>query len=112
MPESESSSGSPSGSAAGLAGVWARENTREINRLHDEREAVVINKLALEYRQMQRGGAVAKVPGGYLAKKEDPLEKGVKQAKDRTRDRTDKRDQKERMQVGIKANKLMFHFRL
>ena len=85
---------------------------RQRNRLPDEREAVVINKLALEYRQMQHGGAIAKVPGGDLAKKEDPLEKGLKQAKDRTRDKTAKRDQKERMQVGVKANKLMFHFRL
>lgn len=88
---------------------------RQRNRLPDVREAVVINKLALEYRQMQHGGAIAKVQGfrgGYLAKKEDPLEKGLKEAKDRTRDRTAQRYQKERMQVGVKANKLMVHFRL
>ena len=73
---------------------------RQRNRLPDEREAVVINKLALEYRQMQHGG------GTLMLKKETPEEKALTKNKQRINDKTKARDAKDYMQVGVKANKL------
>ena len=73
---------------------------RQKQRLPDEREAVVINKLALEYRQMQHGGSA------LMVKKDNPVERELQKNIERMNDKTNARDAKDWMQVGVKANKL------
>jgi hypothetical protein len=60
---------------------------RQRNRLPDEREAVVINKLALEYRRMKHGG-----DGTVMVKQLDPEARALQKNVERGRDFADARN--------------------
>ena len=59
---------------------------RQRNRLPDEREAVVINKLAIEYRRMKHGG-----DGTVMVKQLDPEARALQKDVERGRDFADAR---------------------
>ena len=60
---------------------------RQRNRLPDEREAVVINKLAIEYRRMKHGGG----DGTVMVKQLDPEARALQKEVERGRDFADAR---------------------
>lgn len=83
---------------------------RQRPRLPDQREQVIINKLAIEYRKLSKGDT-ANLKGGQLMVADQGKDAGAK-SHDIAREKTLKRKQKDHMQIGIKQNKLMFHFRV
>ena len=86
---------------------------RQRLRLPDDREQVVINKLALEYRRIQKeltggnkiagGGSLMVYQGGALKQRIDPdLVRAQKKMEDRAK--------KDRLVAGMNQNRLMFYF--
>ena len=86
---------------------------RQRTRLPDQREAIVINKLASEYRKMraeENGVVLAQTPGNRA--KGMINEQDIDESKNgRARMKHQRRAERDRMQIGIKnSTTMMKHF--